>query len=102
MTQTFAPVPDLDDPATDPRDVARAAAHRLAELTGVQEHDVALVLGSGWSGAADLLGELDASLQARFSQEWRTAADADWKARHQREATPEQLAAFKAAQERHG
>ncbi|HEY1136001.1 MAG TPA: DUF1244 domain-containing protein [Xanthomonadaceae bacterium] len=26
----------------------------------------------------------------------------DWKARHQREATPEQLAAFKAAQERHG
>lgn len=27
---------------------------------------------------------------------------ADWKARHQRDATPEQLAAFKAAQERHG
>lgn len=25
-----------------------------------------------------------------------------WKARHQHEATPEQLAAFKAAQERHG
>ncbi len=62
MTQTFAPVPDLDDPATDPRDVARAAAHRLAELTGVQEHDVALVLGSGWSGAADLLGETVAEI----------------------------------------
>lgn len=27
---------------------------------------------------------------------------AEWKPRHQREATPEQLAAFKAAQERHG
>lgn len=27
---------------------------------------------------------------------------AAWKAQHQREATPEQLAAFKAAQERHG
>ena len=27
---------------------------------------------------------------------------AEWKARHQAEATPEQLAAFKAAQERHG
>ena len=26
---------------------------------------------------------------------------AEWKARHQKEATPEQLAAFKAAQERH-
>ena len=62
MTQTFAPVPDLDDPATDPRDVARAAAHRLAERTGVQEHDVALVLGSGWSGAADLLGETVAEI----------------------------------------
>ena len=62
MTQTFAPVPDLDDPATDPRDVARAATHRLAELTGVQEHDVALVLGSGWSGAADLLGETVAEI----------------------------------------
>ena len=27
---------------------------------------------------------------------------ADWKARHQREATPEQLAAFEAASKRHG
>ncbi len=27
---------------------------------------------------------------------------AEWKARHQRDATPTQLAAFKAAQERHG
>lgn len=27
---------------------------------------------------------------------------ADWKAQYQREASPEQLAAFKAAQERHG
>ncbi len=27
---------------------------------------------------------------------------AAWKAQHQRDATPEQLAAFKAAQERHG
>ncbi len=27
---------------------------------------------------------------------------AEWKAMHQQEATPEQLAAFKAAQERHG
>ncbi|HSE13820.1 MAG TPA: DUF1244 domain-containing protein, partial [Rudaea sp.] len=27
---------------------------------------------------------------------------AQWKARHQKEATPEQLAAFEAAQHRHG
>ncbi len=51
------PVPDLDDPATDPFDVARAAAAYLARATGVEKHDVLLVLGSGWGGAADLLGE---------------------------------------------
>jgi purine-nucleoside phosphorylase len=50
-------VPDLDDPATDPFDVARAAAHRLTELTGAERHDVALVLGSGWAPAGELLGE---------------------------------------------
>jgi purine-nucleoside phosphorylase len=50
-------VPDLDDPRTDPMDVARAAAARLAELTGAQRHDVALVLGSGWAPAGELLGE---------------------------------------------
>jgi purine-nucleoside phosphorylase len=50
-------VPVLDDPATDPKDVARAAAARIAELTGAPTHDVALVLGSGWAPAGDLLGE---------------------------------------------
>jgi len=58
------PAPDLDDPTTDPFDVARLAAARLAELTGVERHDVALVLGSGWGGAADLLGETVAEVAA--------------------------------------
>ncbi len=49
--------PDLADPATDPFEVARAAAARIAELTGAEKHDVALVLGSGWAPAGDLLGE---------------------------------------------
>src|SRR3954447_24418645 len=53
----MSPTTDLDDPATDPFDVAREAAAHLAKLTGVDRHDVALVLGSGWGGAADLLGE---------------------------------------------
>jgi purine-nucleoside phosphorylase len=57
-------VSDLDDPATDPRDVARAAAARLADLTGAERHDVALVLGSGWAPAADLLGETLADVPA--------------------------------------
>jgi purine-nucleoside phosphorylase len=50
-------VPDLDDPSIDPLEVARTAAARLAELTGVERHDVALVLGSGWAPAGELLGE---------------------------------------------
>jgi purine-nucleoside phosphorylase len=32
---------------------ARASAARLAELTGTSQHDVAVVLGSGWAPAAD-------------------------------------------------
>lgn len=47
----------LDDPATDPLEVARAAAAVIAEHTGAPSHDVALVLGSGWGEAGDLVGE---------------------------------------------
>jgi purine-nucleoside phosphorylase len=38
-----------------PYALAEEAAVRLAELTGVARHDVALVLGSGWLPAADAL-----------------------------------------------
>ncbi len=44
-------------------DLAAQAAHRLAELTGVERHDVALVLGSGWLSAADALGEATAEIE---------------------------------------
>lgn len=40
----------------DPTAAARSAAERIAELTGVDRHDIALVLGSGWGGAAELIG----------------------------------------------
>ena len=49
---------------TDPFDAARAAADYIAEETGVDSHDVALVLGSGWGDAADLIGETTATLSA--------------------------------------
>lgn len=55
---------DLDEPAIDPFAVADAAAQRLAQLTGVERHDVAVVLGSGWGEAADLLGETVAEVPA--------------------------------------
>ena len=54
--------PDLDDPRTNPFDVAAAAAEYIAAKTGVPGHDVALVLGSGWGGAAELLGDVVAEI----------------------------------------
>ncbi|HET7683146.1 MAG TPA: purine-nucleoside phosphorylase [Marmoricola sp.] len=49
MTQTY-------------RDEAAEAAAVLARKTGVERHDVALVLGSGWLPAVDALGETIAEL----------------------------------------
>ncbi len=53
---------DLADPATDPFEVARAAAAVIAERSGVERHDVALVLGSGWGQTGDLIGETLATI----------------------------------------
>ena len=54
----------LDDPAADPFEVARIAAAEIAERTGVDHHDLALTLGSGWAKAADLIGETTATIPA--------------------------------------
>jgi purine-nucleoside phosphorylase len=54
--------PDLSDPATDPFEVAGAAAAVIAERTGAERHDVALVLGSGWGQTGDLIGETLATI----------------------------------------
>jgi purine-nucleoside phosphorylase len=67
-------VPDLDDPLTDPMEVARAAAERLAALTGAEHHDVALVLGSGWAPAGELLGETLAEVPNTEVPGFRAAA----------------------------
>lgn len=45
-----------------PYEAATAAAAKLAELTGVERHDIALVLGSGWLPAVDALGEATAEI----------------------------------------
>lgn len=45
------------DSAPTPTELASNAADRIVELTGVPQHDVALVLGSGWLPAAHALGE---------------------------------------------
>ncbi len=43
---------------------AELAADRLRELTGVDRHDVTLVMGSGWLPAVDALGEAIAELSS--------------------------------------
>ena len=55
MIDTTSPPPD--DAADDPYEAARLAAERLRELSGIERHDVTLVLGSGWVPAVDRLGE---------------------------------------------
>lgn len=45
------------DGAADPYLLAQRAAQSIREVSGIQRHDIALTLGSGWGGAADLLGE---------------------------------------------
>jgi purine-nucleoside phosphorylase len=51
-------------PGSDPFDVAQAAAAQIAAATGVERHDIALTLGSGWGRAADLIGETVAEVPA--------------------------------------
>ena len=50
------------DPVDHPFDAAQASASALAAATGVERHDIAIVLGSGWKPAADRMGEVVAEL----------------------------------------
>ena len=53
---------EAGDPAAEAERLATAAARRLGEATGVERHDVAVVLGSGWLPAADALGPATAEV----------------------------------------
>jgi len=46
----------VNDVAPDPGEIARRAAQVIRERTGIGEHDVAIVLGSGWAPAVAALG----------------------------------------------
>jgi purine-nucleoside phosphorylase len=54
----------LDAPDADPFEIARTAARDIRDATGVERHDVALTLGSGWGKAADLIGETTHTIPA--------------------------------------
>ena len=52
----------MTDSQTPTQQLASEAAAMVAELTGVERHDIALVLGSGWLPAVDALGEATAEI----------------------------------------
>ncbi len=52
----------MTDGPADPDALARTAAGVVAERTGVAEHDVVIVLGSGWAPAVAALGPSTATL----------------------------------------
>lgn len=54
----------LEDSSADPFEIARLAAAVIAERTGVERHEIALTLGSGWGRAADRMGETIATIPA--------------------------------------
>ncbi|MEH0110250.1 purine-nucleoside phosphorylase [Tersicoccus sp. MR15.9] len=54
----------MSTPTDDPFALAASAAAVIADRTGVEQHDIGLVLGSGWGGAAELIGETVAELDA--------------------------------------
>lgn len=54
----------LDVADADPFEIAARAAADIARLTGVEKHDIALTLGSGWGKAAELIGETIATIPA--------------------------------------
>ncbi|MFV0319637.1 MAG: purine-nucleoside phosphorylase [Microbacterium sp.] len=54
----------LDDATADPFEIAVTAAADIARLTGVDRHDIAVTLGSGWGEAAELIGETVATVPA--------------------------------------
>ncbi|WP_406245938.1 purine-nucleoside phosphorylase [Microbacterium sp. M] len=54
----------LDDPNANPFEIAATAAADIARISGVEKHDIALTLGSGWGRAADVIGETVATIPA--------------------------------------
>ena len=47
----------------DPYSLAERASTVLADETGIVDHDIALVLGSGWASAIDEIGDISAEVE---------------------------------------
>ncbi|MDR0504858.1 MAG: purine-nucleoside phosphorylase [Bifidobacteriaceae bacterium] len=48
----------------DPIALASQAAAAVVERTGIKQHQIAVILGSGWGGAGRLIGQLNAEIPA--------------------------------------
>ena len=96
-----------DTTALDAAAFRRLLQHLNQDRPDVQNIDLMILAGFCRNCLADWYR--DAAQDAGIAMDKEQARElvygmpfADWKAQHQRDATPEQLAAFKAAQERHG
>jgi len=96
-----------DTTALDAAAFRRLLQHLNQDRSDVQNIDLMILAGFCRNCLADWYRE--AAADAGVAMDKDQARErvygmpfADWKAQHQRDATPEQLAAFKAAQERHG
>lgn len=49
--------------SADPYALAAEAADAVRSGTGKGHHDIAIVLGSGWAGATDRIGSVDAEIE---------------------------------------
>ncbi len=54
--------------------LAQEAARVIAELSGVERHDIALTLGSGWGKAAEAMGEIVSEIPAERVPGFRASA----------------------------
>lgn len=54
----------FDETPNSPLVLAEQAAVVIRERSGIDQHDIAVVLGSGWGGAADLIGETVSEIPA--------------------------------------
>ena len=96
-----------DTTALDAAAFRRLLQHLNQDRPDVQNIDLMILAGFCRNCLADWYR--DAAQDAGIAMDKEQARErvygmpfAEWKAQHQRDATPEQLAAFKAAQERHG
>lgn len=71
----------MTDQHPDTQALAAAAAAELQALTGVESHDVALVLGSGWLPAVDALGTPTAEIDSTDLPGFHAAAVAGHRGR---------------------